>query len=683
MVVACTLTSPRLSAALRDGGIDPWNLGKGDWIYQLPHAIAQCNGNVPAVTNVTSLMAYLKNQGLQYIIVKAATSDTLYPSQASPQFTRALVDEAHGAGLRIFGYNRSDGLNIPGEIAIADYVFNQGADGFVFDAESEWESQNLPNNATLAIQLCSGVRTNWPTKFLAHAPFPIISYHSSFPYKEFGYYCDAVMPQDYFIEIGVSPSYLVTWMDNEWKTWQNSLRGIWTNAIKPLVPAAQGWSSTSGTITAEQTTQFVTALKNDASPATKGGYKGVNYWVCELHPPSAWEGIRTNDIGTLPSGAPAMANVSAASIADTTATLTWTTEQSCDSVAEYGLTTSYGSTRANTTMMYYHTLQLTSLNPGTTYHYRVKSRNAANQTGVSADYVFTTRGAALPDIILDNKAAILSGTWTIGTTSTDKYGSDYAYAGTAATAASEKTATFTPTLPVAGNYDVYAWWPQGGNRSTNAPYALVYSGGSLTVKVNQQANGGQWNLLAAAKPFASGNSGSVRLSNLTGVSGAGQNVMADAVKFVYVPPPPTGPVIATQPQSQEVNQGGAATFSVVAAGTPLLFYQWRFNGVAIATATASSYTRYNVQLADAGNYSVLITNIAGRVTSSLAALTIRVPPPPHIDWIRLLPEGNARLQVSGGPGAFAIEAAPDVVTWTNLANVTEPGTTFLFTDPQT
>ena len=149
-------------------------------------------------------MAFLKNQGLKYVIIKAATSDYLFPSDDAPQFTAEVVDAGHAAGLWVFGYNRSDGLNIRGEIEIADYVFNTGADGFVFDAEAEWESYNLANNTNKAIQLCSAVRSNWPNKFIALSTWGYRAFHSSFPYKEFAYYCDTIMPQDYWIEFGDS-----------------------------------------------------------------------------------------------------------------------------------------------------------------------------------------------------------------------------------------------------------------------------------------------------------------------------------------------------------------------------------------------------------------------------------------------------------------------------------------------
>jgi DNA/RNA endonuclease G (NUC1) len=84
----------------------------------------------------------------------------------------------------------------------------------------------------------------------------------------------------------------------------------------------------------------------------------------------------------------------------------------------------------------------------------------------------------------------------------------------------------------------------------------------------------------------------------------------------------TAPTIASQPQPQTVNVGQAAIFSVTANGTAPLGYQWQFNGGAIAGATLSSYTRSNAQLADAGIYSVVVSNSAGIVVSSNALLTV-------------------------------------------------------------
>jgi len=84
----------------------------------------------------------------------------------------------------------------------------------------------------------------------------------------------------------------------------------------------------------------------------------------------------------------------------------------------------------------------------------------------------------------------------------------------------------------------------------------------------------------------------------------------------------TSPVITTNPSDQSVIQGNPANFSVSAIGIQPLSCQWRFNGTNISGATTNPYSLANAQLTNAGNYSVLVTNVAGCVTSAVAALTV-------------------------------------------------------------
>ncbi len=145
-----------------------------------------------------------------------------------------------------------------------------------------------------------------------------------------------------------------------------------------------------------------------------------------------------------------------------------------------------------------------------------------------ADAVRFTLVPSVSDIIIDNTGATFVGTWSSGTTSTDKFGSDYRYH-TAGTGSS--TATYTPNLPTSGTYRVYAWYPAGSNRTTSAPYIVRHSGVSTSVTLNQQINGGMWNSLGTYS-FSSGTGGNVKVTdNFTGTT----VVMADAIKFVFVP----------------------------------------------------------------------------------------------------------------------------------------------------
>jgi hypothetical protein len=82
------------------------------------------------------------------------------------------------------------------------------------------------------------------------------------------------------------------------------------------------------------------------------------------------------------------------------------------------------------------------------------------------------------------------------------------------------------------------------------------------------------------------------------------------------------PTITSQPASLNVLANDTATFTVVAAGTAPLSYQWQLNGAAIAGATGPTYTIAAVQQANAGTYTVTVSNVAGSVTSAAATLTL-------------------------------------------------------------
>jgi hypothetical protein len=88
-------------------------------------------------------------------------------------------------------------------------------------------------------------------------------------------------------------------------------------------------------------------------------------------------------------------------------------------------------------------------------------------------------------------------------------------------------------------------------------------------------------------------------------------------------PAAAAPSIATQPSDQKVVVGQPATFTVVAAGSAPLAYQWQKGGTPISGATASSYTTPpSVQSDDGGTFLVVVSNAAGSMTSTSAKLSI-------------------------------------------------------------
>ncbi len=150
--------------------------------------------------------------------------------------------------------------------------------------------------------------------------------------------------------------------------------------------------------------------------------------------------------------------------------------------------------------------------------------------------------------------------------------------------------------------------------------------------------------------------------------------------------PPSGdvpPGIFTPPQSQTVKTWTNALFSVTAAGTTPLAWQWRFNGANIVGATTSGYTRTNLQTNDSGSYSVVVTNLAGSITSAAALLLVLSPAVPHLETITLEPVGFIQLTGSGDPGSYTIQVSTNLTSWQDLASFLSSSGAFEWHEPQT
>jgi DNA/RNA endonuclease G (NUC1) len=120
----------------------------------------------------------------------------------------------------------------------------------------------------------------------------------------------------------------------------------------------------------------------------------------------------------------------------------------------------------------------------------------------------------------------------------------------------------------------------------------------------------------------------------------------------------TPPTIETHPLTQTAQEGHAVSFSVQAtspAGT--LSYQWKKAGVDIGGKTAQTLDFSSVTLADAGNYSVLVTNTLNGTTTSATSNTavLGVNPTPTLPVIATHPV--SQTIVSGNPVTFSVNAS--------------------------
>jgi CotH kinase protein/Lamin Tail Domain/Bacterial TSP3 repeat len=102
---------------------------------------------------------------------------------------------------------------------------------------------------------------------------------------------------------------------------------------------------------------------------------------------------------------------------------------------------------------------------------------------------------------------------------------------------------------------------------------------------------------------------------------AGSAVSSNATLSLFYPA-----AILAQPQSVATRPGSNILFSVTAYSSGALTYQWQKNGVNIAGSNGPSFYLPNVQAADSGTYTVVITDAIGPVTTTPATLVILVNP---------------------------------------------------------
>ena len=168
-------------------------------------------------------------------------------------------------------------------------------------------------------------------------------------------------------------------------------------------------------------------------------------------------------------------------------------------------------------------------------------------------------------VVLDNgePGTSFTGSWSTSS-APNPYGSNSLYG--------KNGATYTYTIPLStgGTYEVYAWWTQLASRPPSAPIEVTHSVGTNTVNVNQQTNGGQWNLLGM---YNFGSSAVVRI-NAVGSS----STCADAICLRLVGTsnaPPTAQITSISPNPAA--QGAGVTFTGLGNDQDgqIVSYNWR------------------------------------------------------------------------------------------------------------
>jgi hypothetical protein len=262
--------------------------GKGLWIWEL-------SSLYPKFGTVQAIAQKCKDVGIAWVALKSGDGTHTWETQGGvAQFNTDIINIFHQYGLKIYSWSYVYGDDPKREADISVWSLEKGVDGHIFDAEGQYEGK--PEAAVIMLE---SVRGRQPDAFLAHAPFPIIDSHQTFPYLEFGKYCDAVMPQVYYGEFKKKPAESVIWMYDNFMRWEN----IWKAAghedsIKPLSPIGQAYDDPGigYTCSPEDILDFIDATK---------GYMSCSFWsfqhvVSSKLSDQLWGALKSGELNPAP-----------------------------------------------------------------------------------------------------------------------------------------------------------------------------------------------------------------------------------------------------------------------------------------------------------------------------------------------------------------------------------------------
>jgi hypothetical protein len=694
-----------------DRGVDAANLGKGDWIWRVPESAVSLG---LASTDVQGMINQAKAAGLKWITVKCGDRGNVWT-----QFNTDLINRAHAAGLLIFGWAYVyGGADTDAEINVALNALNLGADGFIIDAEIEYEAVGQKANAT---KYAGAIKAAFPNRFLAHAPFPIISSHPAYPYVEFGTLCDAVMPQAYWADIGGTAyaATMVTRMNTEWNNWQNSLIGTRRNAIKPIVPIGQAYNSVKGNVDGPQIETFMAALKTIPAPATTRGFKGVSFWSFQHQntAPTKWPAISAATIGdSTETNAPVPWVAVFQDDFDSTAGSGWTVNRSStDTLATFGYDyaadgivaaphSTGGTTRGvklevNRSAGAAAALSLSPAGRSFSGDYRLRFDAWINVNGPlpgggvgSTEFLTAGVGTTGDRVQRDGAGSTADGIWVAcdgdgGVSDTTSSLGDYSvFVGTSLQPATSGVYASGTEANARGNFHPYNSAAVPGGVGAPAVQQAAYA--QQTGAINPGAAGFAWHEVIVAHRgsavdwFIDG----VRMATVPGASTAPGNVFVGywdpyasisdnaALSFglvdnVRVEVPATAPILTLSRTNISVKLGGAAQFAVVATGAPDPIFQWLFQGAPLAGETHTTLILPTVGTHDVGAYSVVASNLAGSVTSMAAQLTVLPAAAATFQSITVRPDLTLQLSAAGETGGlYLLEASTNLVNWSEVGS---------------
>ncbi len=244
--------------------------GKGYYIWK----VKNCENGDPI-----RIVDLAKKANLTHVLVKVA--DGAFPynidNDSGFDYARSIIRKLQNANISVWGWHYIYGTypNQEAEIAVKR-TFELGLDGFVVDAEKEYEN---PSKAPAASRYMNILRSNLGSLPIALSSFRYPSYHASFPWQNFLERCDYNMPQVYWIQAHNNAGEQLRRSVNEFKN---------LNPYRPIIPTGPAYKEHGWIPYESEIIEFIQVAKNLNLPA-------VNFWYwegCRRDTPQFWELIK-------------------------------------------------------------------------------------------------------------------------------------------------------------------------------------------------------------------------------------------------------------------------------------------------------------------------------------------------------------------------------------------------------
>jgi alkaline phosphatase len=346
------------------------------------------------------------------------------------------------------------------------------------------------------------------------------------------------------------------------------------------------------------------------------GADGTYYYAVTALDGVPNEGVVSNSPNaTIDSMPPAISAVTSTSITDSSATITWTTNEASNSTVTYGTAIPPTSEASDSAIVTSHSVTITGLSAATTYYYQVKSTDAAGNTATDNNggtyYTFTTSQAFPQTLFIDGfeSGNLTAGGWTVSGSAT--VNSAAAYSGTYG-AYLKKAAWIQKALSTAGYKQIHIKFARKttGMDSGEYLYAEWSSDGSVwnTLETTQATTWASRDLLC---PAGADNSAGFRLRFRTNANLTAEYAYVDAVEIIGTP---LGPV-NNPPSVTIILPANGSTF---ASGASIVF-EGTATDVEDGTLTANLAWQSSIDgsIGTGGSFSKILSNGNHIITASV------------------------------------------------------------------